>query len=433
MNNLQASFKGIEFEVTTHKGEFGHRNAAFSFPFKNIFEIHEFGKKQSTFEINGFLVGKDYIKNRDKLIKCVNDGGVGELIHPYLGRMMVFCQSISVSETHEKQGYCAIDFEFIESSKALPEKPKENKPAIVANDANDVKTGALDAFIEGYSYVKNLVNVASNIIYESQKAIKTAIAAVREVENFLGSVAQIATDFSYLVKNALNFIDRIASLPDFVGKLIDGVCESFHKVLSKDNRKPLAATVSNLVLPGMFASNPVSEEKKQSREEKSSGTIQKLNAYREVYNIKLNKSNNNSNIKEVEKFFQTHVLASACDFAANATFANIKQANSVRDELVSKIDQLMNDPTISDKVFNSLYKLRISTYDALSSIANEIPIIETYENEEHKTLITFCFENFNSIDFFDDIISINNIKSPLVLEEKKEIMVVKNDKVKSQQ
>ena len=429
----EASFKGIKFEVTSHKSEFGHRNASFAFPFNDRFEIQEFGKKQSTYKITGFLLGKDYAKKRDDLIKCVNDGGSGELIHPYLGRLVVFCQQISVSESFEKYGYCLIEFDFVESSKIIPIVPKINKPKIVIDVSNDVKFNLLNAFISAINFIKDLVKEVSNRIYQAQMAIKSVINSVRDVERFLGSVAQIATDFAYLIKNVINMFDTIMAFPDVVGNLIDGVLETFNKVLSNDSSKRALPTAINvLITPTMFTATNADIKKNKTKTEQFDESKKVLSSYKEIYNIELINKNNDPNIKEIQKFVQTHVLASACAYAAsNAKFPNINEAIKTRDELIFKIDKLMDDETINDKVFNSLYNLRISTYDALSSIANEIPVIKSYKNDGFNDLISFCFENFGTIENLDDIISLNNIDNPLFIEDYLDIKVILNDNIAS--
>jgi len=427
----EASFLGIYFEIESHNSEFGHRNSLKSFPFNNKFVIQKFGKMQASIKVKGFIIGKNVFKIRDNLKKLIEDGVEGELIHPFLGRLIVFCQKVSISEENTKIGKCSIEFEFVESSKNIAIKPKINTKALVENSTKDTKFNALKAFKESYGFVKDLVQETSSKIYDAQKAISDVVDSVRDVEGFIASVAQIGTDFTYLVYNAKSMIDRVSNIPSFTADLIDGVLESFNRLLNNSEAsKALPQAISALVLPSMMEFKSNNDNK--SKIENANETKEILLEYERIYTNKLQKSDTDTNIKEIEKLMQTHVIASACNFAATeATFININEANKIRDNLINKIDQLMNDPTISSDVFKSLYELRINTYNALSSISDEIPSINKYALKKDQTIFNFCFENFETLNNIDDIVYLNNIKNPLFLNEGDFIEVILDDKVKS--
>jgi prophage DNA circulation protein len=442
---LQASFKGVNFFVNNHSSEFGYRFFSHALPFKNEFENQELGKKQRSYNVTGYVVGDDYFKLRDDLIAKVEEGGIGELVHPYLGRLSVICPSIVVAESSEKGRFCALNFQFIESSKPLPIAPKIDKAAVVNAAANKTKLDTLNDFQKAYNFITNSVKEISGKIREAQESLKEVMDTVRDVENLAGSIAQIATDFTYLVKNARGVIDRIAAFPDFVGGLLNDVLSAFDKVISGDNRSALPSAISSLALPGMFATTKVANEaKNQSRSEKSDESRKKLEAYKSIYNKEINtinKINSNSsesievkkNINEIQKFVQIHALSSACSYAASTTFLTISEANKVRDELVVKIDQLMNDPSICDDVFTSLYNLRSVTYDALVSIADEIPIIKYFKVHESQNIINFCFENLGTLENMEDIILLNNINDPAYINAGLNLAVIFDDRTKNKQ
>ena len=241
----------------------------------------------------------------------------------------------------------------------------------------------------------------------------------------------MGTDFTYLVYNAKSMIDRVANIPNFTANLIDGVLESFNRLLNNSEAtKAVPQAVTMLVLPNMMLGTK--EKNTKNKIDKATDSKEIFQHYENIYNKKIPKSENDSNIKEIQKLLQTHVVASACSFAvSDATFININEANKIRDKLVNKLDQLMSDSTISNEVFKSLYELRINTYNALTSIAGEIPTIRKYEIKEDQTIFNFCFENFETLNNIDDIVYLNNIKNPLFLNEGDFIEVITDDKTTS--
>jgi len=115
-NDLQpASFRGVPFEVEALGGEYGRRKAIFEFPGRDIPYVEDLGRAARRHQIRGFVLGNDYMGQRDDLLEALEeDPTPGLLIHPTLGRLVVGVLGVRTTESRDKGGMCAFDIEFIE-------------------------------------------------------------------------------------------------------------------------------------------------------------------------------------------------------------------------------------------------------------------------------------------------------------------------------
>jgi prophage DNA circulation protein len=76
------------------------------------------GKRATRHPVEGYLIGKNYLSDRDALIKACEDDGPAQLVHPLLGTMTVMCDTYTCTETRVKGGFCVFNMNFIEAGDA---------------------------------------------------------------------------------------------------------------------------------------------------------------------------------------------------------------------------------------------------------------------------------------------------------------------------
>jgi len=87
---LQASFRGVPFEVSGHEMAGGRRAAVHEFALRDAPVTEDLGAVARRHSIEGYVVGEDYALRRDALIDAVfAQSGPGTLVHPYLGELQV--------------------------------------------------------------------------------------------------------------------------------------------------------------------------------------------------------------------------------------------------------------------------------------------------------------------------------------------------------
>jgi prophage DNA circulation protein len=113
----QAWFRGASFHVETDMRASGRRVALHQYPKRNTPYAEDMGRQAIQFKVQGYLIGPNYLDDKDILIGCLEADGPGllQLPMPYQGgTIMVMVQSYAVTEARERGGYCVVDMGFIE-------------------------------------------------------------------------------------------------------------------------------------------------------------------------------------------------------------------------------------------------------------------------------------------------------------------------------
>src|SRR5690242_3677911 len=96
----QGSFRGVEFLTHGHKVRMGQRTIVTSFPLRDDPEIEQLGEAPQRFVMELFLVGDDYMPDRDSLVKALRTKGSGRLVHPWWGEFDAYLEGeFEVDET----------------------------------------------------------------------------------------------------------------------------------------------------------------------------------------------------------------------------------------------------------------------------------------------------------------------------------------------
>jgi prophage DNA circulation protein len=133
-----ASFRGKPFHVPAHTASIGGRRVAVhEFPGKEKPYVEDLGRRSSEFEIEGYVLGGDYLQLKADLIDACSKVGAGELVHPYLGTLTVVCTECRHSERVDEGGVARFTLKFVD--------PGENRFPSVATDRTTATNTAADS------------------------------------------------------------------------------------------------------------------------------------------------------------------------------------------------------------------------------------------------------------------------------------------------
>ena len=98
---LPGSFRGVPFFIASHEAGGGRHSKKHEPPDRDSGFSEDIGKKTPDFKIEAHVLGDNYFFIRDALIKVMESGGSGLLVHPYLGIKSVQPVNFAVRETTE--------------------------------------------------------------------------------------------------------------------------------------------------------------------------------------------------------------------------------------------------------------------------------------------------------------------------------------------
>jgi prophage DNA circulation protein len=117
-----ASFNGVEFHCELQVRASGRRIAHHQFPKRDLPYSEDMGREERTFTIGAYVIGSNYVKQRDKFVDQLEIEGPGYLVLPTQlerGSPRVVVGHYSVSERRERGGYAEFEILFIEAGKDI--------------------------------------------------------------------------------------------------------------------------------------------------------------------------------------------------------------------------------------------------------------------------------------------------------------------------
>lgn len=116
-----ASFRGVPFLVDSSERSGGRRAVVHEFPLREDPFVEDLGRRARTFRVDGYVIGDDYLEQRDDLLAALEDiEGPGELVHPYHGVRRAIVVNLSERESKADGGIAIFSIEFAETPTQAP-------------------------------------------------------------------------------------------------------------------------------------------------------------------------------------------------------------------------------------------------------------------------------------------------------------------------
>ena len=113
-----ASFRGVRFYIEIGSRAGGRRIALHEYSKRDQPYAEDMGRRARKFQITGYLIGPDYLIDRDSLIEALELESPGRLVHPTLGEFEVVNDEFGAVERRERGGYVEMDMRFLEAGSA---------------------------------------------------------------------------------------------------------------------------------------------------------------------------------------------------------------------------------------------------------------------------------------------------------------------------
>lgn len=209
---LKASFRGVSFEIENTSMPAGQRGQLHEFVQRDEPYFEQLGKRAQVHKLTAFVIGADCFERRDQLLEALEKPGAGELVHPWLGRMLVKVGPCEVSHERREGGMVRFDLEM------YPDLPRKYPTAKVNTKQQAVKAsgGLLDSALGRFSSSMDKVNVARINLLSLRNSVSGVFNAVQQ------HFAPLMTSI-----NDLNgFVQMIMNAPDSLQSLFGGYLTS---------------------------------------------------------------------------------------------------------------------------------------------------------------------------------------------------------------
>ncbi|MCA1452833.1 DNA circularization N-terminal domain-containing protein [Bradyrhizobium sp. BRP22] len=141
----RAKFRNAIFYVETEARGGGRRVALHQYPKRNTPYAEDMGRSANGFAVQGFLIGPNYLRDKDSLIEALEKDGPGWLRLPLPYQMAdveVMVQQYSITEARERGGFCTVEMTFVEYGDPV-NRSTISTPGEIQKSANAVESSVI--------------------------------------------------------------------------------------------------------------------------------------------------------------------------------------------------------------------------------------------------------------------------------------------------
>lgn len=209
-----ASFRGVPFKVDGAEITGGRRLQVNEYPQRDKPFTEDLGRKAREISVTAFLVGDDYIAQRDRLLGAFEQGGEGELVHPSHGKMTVQVGEYRSSEVSIEGRLCRITFTCHESGDLTFPKASTNLQQSTSLAADSLDAATVAQFAEDFS-----LEGAEVVKVSALEDLQAALSDVEKATAWVGFAADIGKDLNRLIHDPRLLAERVllglsAQFPD---------------------------------------------------------------------------------------------------------------------------------------------------------------------------------------------------------------------------
>lgn len=353
---LQASYKGVPFNVESVDGSYAKRTTLHEFGGRDGGETEELGNRLDEFSVTGYLVGDDYMEQLQNLLDVVRSHGPGQLVHPYRGVMNVKCLGLNTKEDSKSGGLVKISLKFRKEDTEAAKKPKVNTKRKAQESAQKLRDAADEDFSERYT-TKKLPNFISEELAADLRAITAEI----------GYYAHMVEEIAYYANNLDLVKEKIIDYAIELGFGTDGL----HAVYNLEHS---------------LYSISVVEELTKNRETQA------------------------KNQKAIIDLVASTVISVSAENTVQRTFATYSDAVNSRDILLDAIDQLQ-ERTESNEIYQAMQALRVDIFNALPPEGEDLPSLVTLQAPDSYSSVLIAYQMYGDPNRHLEITERNQVRN----------------------
>lgn len=381
-----SSFRGYKFFIQSYESTFGRKSVEHEFPLQDIAVSQDFGRLKRTYSIEAYVLGDDYLLQRDLLIQACEVAGPGSLYHPYYGLLNVIAKPVKVREVNSETRICYLSFEFIEVKENLL-----NPIRIIDPKSNllSIQSSVMDAANQAFLKVYKIVNAPFAVVKQANRALSSAFSIIEGSKKLASSFPE----FQRELKKAKDGIVRLLFSPVEMSKfLIDLV--SFGS--DSDTYDEASADKKFKELIAMGKSIPVTTQQTESPSD------------------------------SINLFMKQISVISAANFVISFPYSSYDQAVLVRNTVVDEINNIILTIGIDDNLYSDFQDLREAVVRYNNEVASNLSQLVSLEIPISLPAIVLSNDLYGVTDKEQDILNRNEVDHPGFIPGNKPIEVVLN-------
>lgn len=360
-----ASFRGVPFFVNTAERSGGRKLVIHEYPKRDDPYAEDLGRKARTFPIEGYVLGSDYLSQRDALLDALEAPGTGTLKHPYYGTMTVAVGEFRVRETSQDGGMASFSFEVTQTpSSPIQPTAVADTTATTLSAAQSLRATLSASFLAAYK-----PGVIMTEVVEALTLATTAIAATVDAVN---ATAQQLAQVSTLAQGLINDVDAVARSPQDVVDQLSGLFDLLTTTAVKSVYEFNAGT-----RPPATTKNRVIEQ---------------------------------ANFDSLVALVQRLTVCRLAEITVGETFVSFDDAVAARESVTDLLDDQAE--VAADDTYPQIVALRAAVCAAVPGPDGDLPRLVTYTPNITVPSLVLAYRLYKSVDLEPDLIARNDQANP---------------------
>jgi len=396
-----AKFRDAEFFVESSEGELGRKTVLHSYPQRDTPYPEDMGRKDRQFPMEAYVIGRDYMAARDRLVAALETKGPGALVHPYRGAIQVSLLSArGPIESVREGGMARFSLTFVEAGDNKYPSSTFDTSAIVDARADAALTAAQGDFVDGFSVAGMSDFVASHaqgLVTAGLSALQAASSMLPDLppglSAFSGNLDRLGGMTSTLIRKPSSLASELVGLVTGLGSLFarpENALQSYRSLWPFGNN--LASQTASTPARAAMVSN----QNAFSTLIRVASTIEATRAASQIP-------------------FANTVETSAATQATGESptlseFDNYPAAISLRDDLAAQLDTEMD--TAPDTTYAALADLRTAMVSDINTRGADLAQISYFTPADTQPALVLAYQLYGDATQDQMIVGRNNIVHP---------------------
>lgn len=399
-----ASFRGVSFLTLSHTLAGGRNIVVYEYPNSEQFSSDDFGKKVKQYSIQAYLLGADYIDQRDRLLRALEEPGAALLVHTYLGEVQAHCSSWSITEQAQDGGYIELSLTFTPLGTQQITNVSSNQSFILNDRADRLISSSGSNFLSNIS----ILNVPEYV----RGGVTTSLSSFGSLVKDRISSGVFSNETAFQVQDSV-FSQNFASLFFEINRLVSPGAE----LLSSGQN------IVNSILSVGSLINSVGSTGKSAR-----SVFKKAREldYTPEVELTANRKVQNKNSKTTVNYLKVVSVANEAKSLLVSDFESLDEALLARNDVITQIDFLRNNSLFDDE-FQDLGFLKAEIISAVPFEGQGLPSVQDIELPESEPALVTSYRLYGNVNSSEDIVKRNKVLHGGFLPSNKKLQVLINE------
>ncbi|GAA4258933.1 hypothetical protein GBZ26_04035 [Azospirillum formosense] len=389
-----ASFRGVPFKVDGDELAAGRRVQLHEYPQRDKPFVEDLGRATRKVTLTAYVIGPQYMAQRDRLLAALEEAGPGELVHPHFGTLRVAADGeCRVAHSADEGGMCRFSLSFVEAGELSFPAAKVNSAAQTKLKADALSTASAGDFAKAFGVAGYADFVREGAVADLTKAVSLAERVLR------GGGA----GGSSLLSGLLSDTDRLFGSPWALAQRVLGLIRSFTATGGGGSATTSAATGWTGVARSSPAARPLA-----ALLHVASYTAP-APAYTRATPARQQQATNSTALAALVR---RSALVHAAEVSAAADWPVHQEVIAARDELAARIDAETLRPDVPDDTFRALTDLRVAVVQDLTARSAGAARLATVTPTAVQPAVVLAYDLYEDAGRGEEIVTRNRVAHP---------------------